>query len=148
MSWAIIGERIEKLRNKHNLSRGQFGKMIGISAQHLGLVEKGTRGLSVNSIVSLCTEMDVSADYILFGNDLIESLSLGELGELSSEQIEIILDIIKKIVQFANSEDGNEMLIQELLRQRQSSTAQGVANILPKTRITGKRFRVANSRML
>jgi len=70
MNRELIGERIEKLRHEHNLSRRQFGKIIGISEQYLRLVEKGTRGLSVDSIVRICNRMNASADYLLLGIDI------------------------------------------------------------------------------
>ena len=114
MTKELIGERIRKLRNEHNLSRRQFGKIIGISEQYLGTVEKGARGLSVDSIVRICNKMNVSADYLLLGADL----SADALDGLSQEQIEIIIDIIRKMVQFANTEDGNEVLIRQLMRQQ------------------------------
>jgi len=110
----LVGERIARLRLEHNLSRKQFGEIIGISAQHLRLVEKGVRGLSVESIVRICNKMNVSADYLLLGADL----SADVLDGLSQEQVEIIVDIIKKMVQFANTEDGNEVLIRQLMRQQ------------------------------
>jgi len=108
-----MGKRIEKLRLKHGLSRGQFGRRVGISGQYLGLVEKGVRGLSVDSIVKICNTMDVSADYLLFGISNPAEVTDAFDG-LSYEQIEIVLDIIKKVALFVHSKDGNELLIRDL----------------------------------
>jgi transcriptional regulator with XRE-family HTH domain len=36
-----------KLRNKHNLSQAQLGRMIGIIAQNISNAERGKAGLSV-----------------------------------------------------------------------------------------------------
>lgn len=122
MTWGLVGERIEKLRRKHKLSQNQFGKMIGISGQYLGLVEKGTHGLSVGSIVNICDKTGVSADYLLFGAiDLLEDPITDILSDLSHEQINIALDIIKQVAQFVNTEDGNELLIRELLRRQHAN---------------------------
>lgn len=116
MIWKPIGARIGKIRRKRHLSRAQLGKLIGISGQHLGLVERGARGLSVNSIVKICNTTGASADYILFG-----IFCLGEnpdeitmLRELSHEQIQITLDIVMKVAQFVNTRNGNEALIREI----------------------------------
>ena len=117
MYWEIVGDRIKSLRLKHNLSRVQFGKMIGISGQYLSLVEKGTRGLSVGSIVKICKTTGVSADYILFGVDTLQDQTIDVIKELSNEQLDIVLDIVKQVVRFVNSKDGNEVLIREMLRQ-------------------------------
>jgi len=117
MTRTLIGKRVEKLRHEHNLSRRQFGEIIGISEQYLRLVEKGLRGLSVDSIVRICNKMNASADYLLLGIDL----SADVLDGLSQEQTEIIVDIIQKMVQFANTEDGNEVLIRQLTRQQRAA---------------------------
>jgi len=120
MLWKNIGERIEKLRKERNLSKSQFGKIIGISGQYVGMIEKGTNNISVKSIVKLCGATGVSADYILFG--IIEPTqditATASLHGLSNEQIQIALDIIKKVAQFINTNGGNEALIQEVLAQQ------------------------------
>lgn len=118
--WKNVGERVEKLRKERNLSKSQFGKMIGVSGQYVGMIEKGTNSISVKSIVKICDMTGVSADYILFGTitpnqDITVAASLHNL---SNEQIQIALDIIKKIARFINTNGGNEALIQEVLAQQ------------------------------
>lgn len=66
-----IGKRISELRKSMNMNKEQFAKLIGISSQYLGRVEAGIHGLSLDSIITLCKNTNVSADYILFGKDNI-----------------------------------------------------------------------------
>lgn len=66
-----IGKRILELRKSMNMNKEQFAKLIGISGQYLGTVESGVNGLSLNSIITLCMNANVSADYILFGKEHI-----------------------------------------------------------------------------
>jgi len=121
LRWDLIGERIETLRRKHDLSQVQFGKTIGVTGQYLSQVEKGSRGMSVESIVNICNSMGVTSDYLLFGaSDPTEAISA--LNGLSRDQIELVLDIVKNVAQFINSENGNEVLTKALMRQ-QSATA-------------------------
>jgi len=119
--WAQVGERVERIRKELKLSKAQFGKMIGVSGQYIGLVERGTTGLSVDSIVKICISTGVTADYILFGviDPTKDAATTAALHGLSPEQIQIALDIIKKVAQFVNTEDGNEALIQEVASQQQ-----------------------------
>lgn len=120
MRWEPIGERIQQVRRKRNLTLRQFGAAIGISGQHLGLVEKGMRGLSAGTIVKICTAMDISADYLLFGtSDAAETASI--LDGLSHEQIGLTLEIAVKVAQFVTSDGGNEALIRELMRREQET---------------------------
>ena len=115
-----IGKRIENVRKNMDMSKAQFGKMIGITGQYLGTVEKGDNGLSVESIIKLCETTGYSADYFLFGiEDPIKKLSLAtSLSGLSREQIEIAFDVIKRIAMFVKTEGCNEVLIQEVLNQQ------------------------------
>lgn len=120
MTWTQVGERIVKIRKDRRLSQAQFGQMIGISGQYIGMVEKGAHGLSVESIVKICDATGFSADYILFGTiaPVQYSDTITALYGLSHEQIQIVLDIVKKVAQLINTEDGNEALIQEVVSQQ------------------------------
>jgi len=118
MMWEEVGERIENLRLDRRLTQAQFGNMVGVSSQHVGKIEKGLNKLSVDLIAVICRETGVSADYILFGiSDPLSDIAL--INELSHEQIEIGFSIIKRLAEFINTENGNELLIKEIMQQRQ-----------------------------
>lgn len=74
-----IGKRISETRKSMNLNKEQFAKLIGISGQYLGTVESGVHGLSLDSVITLCKNANVSADYILFGKEHITDESLKTL---------------------------------------------------------------------
>ena len=117
--WANVGKRVKKLRNERNLSQTKFGKMIGISGQYLGMIEKGANNLSVDLIVKICDVTGVSSDYILFGIIGSEQgiTAAACLDGLSDEQFEIALEIIKKVAKFIKTNGGNSILIQEIFNQ-------------------------------
>ena len=121
--WQKIGERIEQIRCGRNMSKAQFGEMIGMTGQNIGMVEKGKRRLSVEAIARICQETDVSADYLILGtvNPANDPVTTAALSGLSQEQIQIALDIIKRVAEFVNTEGGNEALIQEVARDRTGS---------------------------
>jgi transcriptional regulator with XRE-family HTH domain len=119
--WEQVGDRVKRLRTERKLSKAQFGEIIGVSGQYVGMIEKGA-SISAESIVNICREIGVSADYLLFGN--IDPATIAfQLKGLTNEQIEIALDILKRMAQMVNSEDGNEALIQEILRQQNASAS-------------------------
>ena len=127
MVWTQVGERVERLRRELGMSRAQFGKLIGVTGQCIGMTERGVCGLSVSSVMKLCHATGVSADYILFGsvNPANDPATTASLRGLSHEQIRIALDIIKKVAEFVNTEDGNEALIQEIASRRRVDTMRG-----------------------
>ena len=120
MLWENIGKRVEKLRKERNLSKSQFGKLLGISGQYVGRIEKGTHSISVELIVKICDLTGVSTDYIIFGiiSSEQEITVAASLYGLSNEQIQIAFDIIKKVAQFINTEDGNDALIRNVAAQQ------------------------------
>ena len=115
--WVQVGVRIAKLRTEQNLSKAKFGKLLGVTGQCVGRIEKGG-SMSAELIVSICQTMNISADYILLGNTDPATVAVS-LNGLTHEQIEIAFDILKRVAQMVNTEDGNEALIQEVLRQKQ-----------------------------
>jgi len=112
-----IGKRIESLRKDLKFSRAQFGKLLGISSQYLGMIERGVQGLSVNVIMSICKKTGASADYILFGKS-DSGAAVSSLSGLSSEQVHIAFELMDRVAAFVNTTDGNELLIQEVFRQQ------------------------------
>lgn len=119
-----IGERIGGIRMNLNLSKAQFGQMTGLSGQYIGKIEKGEHGLTANTIAKICYATNISADYLLFGVKLpSQYIGTPVLENLSPEQIQILFDIIKKFAQFVNTEDGNEVLINEVASQQRINFA-------------------------
>ncbi len=62
-----IGKRIDFIRNKNNMTKEQFSKLINISGQHLGRVIRGEKGLSIEKIIDISEKTGYSTDYILKG---------------------------------------------------------------------------------
>ncbi len=64
------GQRIKHIREDElRLNKTDLAKLIGVSSQFLGLVEKGQGNLVYRSIKLLRDLSGHSADYILFGLD-------------------------------------------------------------------------------
>ena len=121
--WKQVGERVERLRRDRKLTKTQFGEMIGVSGQYVGMIERGA-SLSVDSVIKICHMTGVSADYILFGavSPAQDTETAAALHGLSHTQIRIALDIVKRVAELINVDDGNESLIQEVMRQQRHST--------------------------
>ena len=119
MIWDEIGLRIKNLRHNKKLTQAQFGKLINISRQNVSKIERGQK-LSVEQIDALCKKTGVSIEYILYGiNDI--STNIDFFDELSPLQIDIGLDILKRLAELIKSPNGNKLLINELMRQKYPS---------------------------
>ena len=97
------GKRIKELREAMGLSKERFAKIIGMSGQYLGTLERGIYYISTDKLVSLCEKLGVSADYILFGkeNDL-DQKTKKFLSELDDKNLSEALKTIEKLAIFIN----------------------------------------------
>lgn len=116
MIWEDVGKRIKNLRCERKLTQAQFGKLIDKSSQYVGRMECGQK-LSVELIAVICRETGVTTDYIIFGiADPLANIEL--LSDLSPEQIDIGFDILKSLAELINTNNGNELLIKQLMRRQ------------------------------
>ncbi|MBP3502855.1 MAG: helix-turn-helix transcriptional regulator [Clostridia bacterium] len=98
---AEIGKRIKNIRENMNMTKEGFAKLLGISGQYLGMVERGKSYLSIEKLKILCDITNLSADYILFGkDDNIKNDTKEILSEFSDKQLEIGCDLLKKLALF------------------------------------------------
>lgn len=85
---AEIGKRIKNIRESMNMSKEEFAKLLGISGQYLGVVERGKSYLSIEKLEKLCNLTNLSSDFILFGKNYnIPKETSKLLSEYTDEQI-------------------------------------------------------------
>ena len=62
-----IGKRLRTYRESLGMNREAFSEQIGLSPQFLAEAENGKKGLSAESIYKICSNSDLSADYLVLG---------------------------------------------------------------------------------
>ncbi len=78
-----INERVKEVRLHFNLTQIQFGKRICMSQGQLTSVETGKRNVTDRTIKMICSEFDVSEDWLRFGTgDMIVEKRKTEVNEL------------------------------------------------------------------
>lgn len=103
-----IGKRITEIRKNLNMNKEQFAKLIGMSGQYLGTVEKGVNGLSLDKLITICEKTNISADYILFGKQNISDSSfIDNFSELNKNQISHAFKILEELALFVNEEKND-----------------------------------------
>lgn len=63
----MLGERIAALRRQAGLSQAELAQRLQISASAMGMYEQGRREPSVDTLVALARELQVSTDFLLTG---------------------------------------------------------------------------------
>ncbi len=62
-----IGGRIRAYRESIGMNREAFSEQVGLSPQFLAEAENGKKGLSAESIYKICSNSEMSADYLVLG---------------------------------------------------------------------------------
>ena len=63
----MLGERIGALRRARGISQAELAARLGISASAMGMYEQGRREPSVQIIIALARELEISTDFLLMG---------------------------------------------------------------------------------
>ena len=66
----VIGHNIRTLRTENGMTREAFAEAVGISSRFLVSVETGFAGISIDTLKRICDYFAISADTILYGNDV------------------------------------------------------------------------------
>ena len=62
-----IGKRIRSLRKKREMTQDQLAKEVGVSLEHLGKLERGEKGASIDTLILFCNYFGLSLDYLVLG---------------------------------------------------------------------------------
>ena len=67
IDYGRIGMRIRQVRKSKGWSQDMLAKKCGISMSFLGHIERGTRIMSLDTFVRICTELEAGSDELLWG---------------------------------------------------------------------------------
>lgn len=63
------GIRIRDLRKSRNLTQEEFASRLNVSVDHLGRLELGKRGCSIDLLIEVAIYFDISLDYLILGKE-------------------------------------------------------------------------------
>ena len=98
---ALVGQAIKRARENARLTQEQLSEILDCSPQYVSLLENGRYGISTKMLRTLCTELNVSSDSILFpgsGRNSLDIISY-KCNELSDEQFRLLLEIINRYIE-------------------------------------------------
>jgi transcriptional regulator with XRE-family HTH domain len=70
MNYENLGSRIRRERQKHTLTQEKLAEKIDVSHAYIGQIERGERSMSLETLVKLAVQLDVTVDELL--SDAIE----------------------------------------------------------------------------
>ena len=104
-----LGKRIKLIRKGQDLTQEMLAEKAGVSQHYIYEIEAGRKAMSIHSFASLTCALDVSADYLLFGDELqlldVDAPSshnqLMEIAaELNPSQRDHVLEILEVMVPY------------------------------------------------
>jgi transcriptional regulator with XRE-family HTH domain len=103
IDYISIGNRIRTARTNLSLSQEQLAEKCNLSTSFIGHIERGSRKMSLETLVSLCDVLNVSADYLLLDNmpenDMVLNQVLNEAKKKGSYQYAKLSTIIKALAE-------------------------------------------------
>lgn len=94
-----MGVRIAQRRKELRLTQEQLAEKMGVSLQTVSCIELGKKAVRPENLANLCSYLDVTTDYILYGkrnkqqmNDTIAKLST--LDEEAYRTVQGLIDLL------------------------------------------------------
>lgn len=101
IDYTEIGYKIRQARLAHSYSQEQLAEICGISTAFLGHIERGTRAMSLETLISLSVNLDMSIDYLLLDEipetDSTVAAILTEVKSKGDVQYHKFLNILKAL---------------------------------------------------
>lgn len=66
-----MGQRVQKRRREKGIAGADMAEMLGIGKNQLSRIENGRATCSMEQLFVLAQVLDCSADYLLFGKDML-----------------------------------------------------------------------------
>ena len=99
MNYNKLGMKIRQERLKRDFTQEQLSELCGISSSYIGIIERGDKKLSIETLVKIATILDVSIDYLLSDSlqlstdTRIQQIS-SIVSNLESNDINMIIDVV------------------------------------------------------
>lgn len=94
-----IGQRIKQLRLISDYTQAEFAELIDISINFLSEIENGKKGLSQDTLAKICSQLNTSADYILFGLKPKQMSFIESANAMSIEELETTIRYLESLIE-------------------------------------------------
>jgi len=110
LDYAKVGARIRKIRKSKGWSQYELAKKCGISMNYIGLIERGTRKMSLDTFTNLCRELEADADALLWGakesSESIMQKLWKEPQKKNSDSYSMYIQIMKSVADIMGNNDS------------------------------------------
>lgn len=103
--YSLIGKRIKQAREGQGITQEVLAEKLDVSNAYISKIERGKTPINLDRLSQLCVILDETPEYILSGanshsEDYLRNEIIVLLEKCSPEKINLIMNIIKSIVDF------------------------------------------------
>ena len=107
MDWSSIGRNIRYYRLEQDLRQEDLAEAIGLSGNYIGMVERGEKIPSLETLVAILNVLHISADMVLTdvvdtGYTVKQSMLAERIGRLPAAERERIYAEVDLLVRYAD----------------------------------------------
>ena len=115
IDYKAIGERVRKVRQLRGLTQAELSEACDIASSYVGIIERGNKKASIETLIRISNVLNVSVDYLLFDsleiregrinhiNGDILAVNIGPVNR-NANMLELIV-LINKVVEQMNTGD-------------------------------------------
>ena len=95
-----MGHRLYARRKKMGMTQDMLAEKAAVTAQTISYAELGKKAMRADTIMGVCNALEISADYLLFGDTPPADFSAlnQKISQLSPEQYQCLEDIINSFL--------------------------------------------------
>lgn len=106
IDYTAMGGRIRNARLDAGLSQSELAERCNLSVSFLGHIERGSRKMSLETLVTVCEVLNLSADYLLQdelpGSDAVIGNIIASVKKQGSYQYDRYITIIKALAEISD----------------------------------------------
>lgn len=107
MDWSSIGRNLRIYRRESGLRQEDLARAAGVSGNYIGMVERGEKVPSLETLVALLNALHISADMVLTdvvdtGYTVKQSMLAERIGRLPAAERERIYAVVDLLVRYAD----------------------------------------------
>lgn len=105
IDYTVVGKRIKEARKSMNRTQEHLSEFLSVSTVYVSRIERGSTKINLETLVKVCTFLNVSTEFILSGticssDNYLRNEITDMLKGCSPEKIRLIVSVIKPIVEF------------------------------------------------
>ncbi|MEK4205007.1 MULTISPECIES: helix-turn-helix domain-containing protein [Paenibacillus] len=110
MNYIELGLKVRTERNRIGLTQEKLSELVGISESYLGHIGRGDRKLSVETLISLASVLNVTIDSLLYEeingeSDIYINQFKHLTNKLAPKQKQIVIDVVKTLTSHLDTEE-------------------------------------------